>query len=202
MFAPFLEAFRRAQQFRRERSVKAWRAVLGDGLSIGTGARLGRARLIAREPQGCHFTIGPNSNIEGVIVLERRDSGVRIGSRTHVGGGALIDAACSVAVGDDVLIAFDVLIMDHDSHSLDFPERARDVQNWMRGHKDWTHVDRAPVRIEDKAWIGARSIILKGVRVGQGAVIGAGSVVVGDVPPWTVAVGNPAKVVRRVSGSP
>lgn len=54
----------------------------------------------------------------------------------------------------------------------------------------------APVTIGDGAWIAARSIILPGVNIGEGAVVGAGSVVTKDVPPWTVVAGNPAKVVR------
>ncbi|MCC6483663.1 MAG: hypothetical protein IT209_02355 [Armatimonadetes bacterium] len=68
----------------------------------------------------------------------------------------------------------------------------------MNGRKDWSHVKMAPVRICDKAWIGARAIILKGVTIGEGAVIGAGSVVTKDVPAWCVAAGNPARVIRQV----
>jgi maltose O-acetyltransferase len=53
-----------------------------------------------------------------------------------------------------------------------------------------------PVVIGDDVWIGTRAIILPGVRIGQGAVVGAGAVVSKDVPSWAVVVGNPAKVVR------
>ena len=56
----------------------------------------------------------------------------------------------------------------------------------------------APVRIQSKAWVGFNVSILKGVTVGEGAVIGAGSVVTKDVPPNTIAVGNPAQVVRHL----
>jgi acetyltransferase-like isoleucine patch superfamily enzyme len=55
-----------------------------------------------------------------------------------------------------------------------------------------------PVAIEDRVWIGARAIILKGVTVGHDAVVAAGSVVTRDVPPRTVAAGVPARVVRRL----
>ncbi|MBI5136924.1 MAG: hypothetical protein HZA24_06245 [Nitrospirae bacterium] len=89
--------------------------------------------------------------------------------------------------------------MDHDSHSLAFNERQHDVADWMAGRKDWTHVNRAPVRIRDRAWIGARSMILKGVEVGQGAVVGGGAVVTRDVPPWTIVAGNPARVIRELT---
>jgi acetyltransferase-like isoleucine patch superfamily enzyme len=57
----------------------------------------------------------------------------------------------------------------------------------------------APVRIERNVWIGAAAIILKGVRIGENSAIGAGSVVVRDVPPKCVAAGNPARVVKRLA---
>lgn len=56
----------------------------------------------------------------------------------------------------------------------------------------------APVKISDKVWIGFNSIILKGVTIGEGAVVGAGSVVTKDVPAWTVVAGNPARIIREI----
>lgn len=56
----------------------------------------------------------------------------------------------------------------------------------------------APVIIEDDVFIGARSIVLKGVTIGQGAVIGAGSVVTKSIPPRVIAAGNPAKVIKTI----
>ena len=98
-----------------------------------------------------------------------------------------------------MLIAFEVLVMDHDSHAMQFESRRHDVRDWMRGTKDWTAVVRWPVRIGNKAWIGARTIVLKGVTIGEGAIIGAGSVVTGDVPPWMLAAGNPARIIRPLT---
>jgi len=88
--------------------------------------------------------------------------------------------------------------MDHDSHALVFSERKDDVQEWLRGKKDWSHVKMMPVIIKDKVWLGAKVIVLKGVTIGEGAVVGAGSVVVNDVPPWTLVAGNPARVIRAL----
>lgn len=175
-----------------------WGRSLGGRLDLGAGTRVGRATLEVREPAGCRVTIGEGSNIEGRIVLERAGVTVRIGSRTHVGGNTLLDAACGIEIGDDVLVAFDVLVMDHDSHALRFADRSGDVAAWMAGRKDWTQVPCAPVRIRDKVWIGARVCILKGVEIGEGAVVGTGSVVTKDVAPWTVVAGNPARVVREL----
>lgn len=64
--------------------------------------------------------------------------------------------------------------------------------------KDWATVQSAPIRIGDKAWIGMNSLVLKGVTIGEGAIIGAGSVAASDIPSWTVAVGNPAHVVKEI----
>jgi len=179
--------------------VSEWSRLLPAGCSIGNGTRIETARLVVREPNGCRLAIGAESNIEALIVLEKQEAEVQIGSRTHLGGGTLVDAACRIAIGDDVLIGFEVLIMDHDSHAMHFESRRHDVRDWMRGVKDWTPVVRRPVRIDNKAWVGARAIVLKGVTIGEGAIIGAGSVVTGDVPPWTLAAGNPARIIRPLT---
>jgi acetyltransferase-like isoleucine patch superfamily enzyme len=55
-----------------------------------------------------------------------------------------------------------------------------------------------PVKINDRVWIGFNSIILKGVTIGEGGIVGAGSVVTKDVPPYTIVAGNPARVIREI----
>lgn len=110
-----------------------------------------------------------------------------------------------IEIGNHVTIAWGCTIYDHDSHSLDYRERRKDIEreitNMRNGvyfihDKDWSIVNSKPVVIKDDAWIGMNVIILKGVTVGQGAVIAAGSVVTKDVPDWSVVAGNPAKVVK------
>ncbi len=176
-----------------------WTRLLGPRLELGAGATTELCWLTAREPAGCFLAIGAQSDIECQIALEKSDAAVRIGSRTHIGGGTLLAAACGITVGDDVQIAYQGLIMDHNSHALAFSQRKDDVLDWQQGKKDWSNVAMAPVRICDKAWIGARVTILKGVTIGEGAVVGAGSVVTKSVPPWTIVAGNPARVIRELS---
>ena len=115
----------------------------------------------------------------------------------------MIDCALSVTVERDVLISYECVISDSDNHSI-YPElRTKDLANWMNGRRhDWTHSAMAPVRICEGAWIGARSIILKGVTIGAGAVVGMGSVVTHDVPPRTIVAGNPARVIREIGPVP
>jgi galactoside O-acetyltransferase len=103
-----------------------------------------------------------------------------------------------IAIGDDVIISWSVTIVDHDSHSLLWDRRRNDVADWMRGEKRWDGITIKPVSIRDKAWIGFGAVILKGVTVGEGAVIGAHSVVTHDVAPYTVVAGNPARVIRQL----
>lgn len=102
-----------------------------------------------------------------------------IGNGTYLNHDVEIVAAREVRIGRDCKISWDVVIMDTSQHGIgDEPPAVR------------------PVVIEDNVWIGARAIILPGVRIGTGAVIGAGAVVTKDVPPRSVAVGNPARVIR------
>ncbi|EFL50859.1 Methyltransferase type 11 [Solidesulfovibrio fructosivorans JJ]] len=165
------------------------------GLTVHPSARVSQNSILLRE--ACCVTIGANSLIEGRLVFERAGGRIAIGERTFLGSASIL-CANSVTIGSDVLIAFDVVIADHDSHSLHFSERKNDVLFWRHGVKDWSYVQGAPIRVDDKAWIGMRATILKGVHIGEGAVVAACSVVTRDVPPYAVVAGNPARVVRML----
>ena len=115
---------------------------------------------------------------------------LRIGDNVGISG-TTISVSEAVTIGNNVLIGSGCLITDNDAHPMD-AEKRRDIYN----NKD---VATRPVVIDDDAFIGARSIILKGVNIGQGAVVGAGSVVTKDVPPHTIVAGNPAKIVKAIS---
>jgi acetyltransferase-like isoleucine patch superfamily enzyme len=145
------------------------------------------------------LTIGAESLIQSSIVFEREDATVLIGKRTFIGG-ALLACAEHIQIGDDVEIAWGTTIIDHNSHAIRYTERKNDVVDSLYGRpKDWTHVKRAPVTICDKAWIGFNAIIMKGVTIGEGAIVAAGSVVTKDVPPYTIVGGNPAKIIRELT---
>lgn len=144
----------------------------------------------------CIVLVENNSQIEGIIIFDKENATVSIGNRVFMSGSLI--ASEKIEIGDDVLISWGVTIVDHNSHSLSFTERSADVSNWSLGIKDWTNVKIVPVKISNKVWIGFNSIILKGVTVGEGAVVGAGSVVTKDVPAWTVVAGNPARIIREI----
>jgi acetyltransferase-like isoleucine patch superfamily enzyme len=92
---------------------------------------------------------------------------------------AVTDA--EIIIGDHVAIGPDVVFCGagHDHSTLDLDDIA------------------ATIRVEDYAWIGARSVILPGIIIGKGAVIGAGSVVTRSVPPWSIVAGNPARLIKE-----
>jgi acetyltransferase-like isoleucine patch superfamily enzyme len=146
---------------------------------------------------GSSLEIGEGSIVEGTLVSERDGSSIVIGRNTFIGG-SLLGSACRIEVGDDVLISWGCNIVDHNSHAIGWALRKQDVKDWYHDRKDWTHVVMKPVRICNKSWIGLNAIVLKGVEIGEGAVVAAGSVVTRSVPPWTVVAGNPAKVIREI----
>lgn len=168
--------------------------------SLGEGTRL--PGLIDRRSTRARIDIGRNCLIQGQLVAERDESRIEIADDVLVGGSTVIDCALAITVERKVLISYSCIIADSDNHSI-YPElRTDDLANWMNnGRHDWTHSAMAPVRICEGAWIGARSIIIKGVTIGAGAVVGMGSVVTCDVPARTIVAGNPARVIREI-GAP
>lgn len=135
--------------------------------------------------------------VEGSLVFDREGANIQIGERTFIGD-SLFVCAEKIVVGDDVLVSWGCTVVDHNSHAISWKKRSYDVVNWLNGKKDWEYVDSRPVIIQSKAWVGFNVIILKGVTIGEGAIIGAGSVVTKDVPSHTVVAGNPAKIIREI----
>jgi galactoside O-acetyltransferase len=139
------------------------------------------------------------------ITFESRQGQVEIGDRAYIGGGSIICRE-RITIGSDVTTAWGVCIYDHNSNSFDWRQRAKVVNHFYENYGksdcyegiDWTGVASAPIVIEDKVWIGFDAVILKGVRVGEGAIVGARAVVTSDVEPYTVVAGNPARLVKRL----
>jgi galactoside O-acetyltransferase len=135
--------------------------------------------------------------IESSFYFDKENCLIKIGSRTFIGGSKLI-CADRIEIGDDVLISWGCTIVDHNSHSLSFSERKNDVVDGLVGEKDWTNVLINRVEIKDKVWIGFDVKILKGVVIGEGAIVAAGSIVTKHVPPYTLVAGIPAKVIKTL----
>lgn len=163
----------------------------------GSGTILS-GQIEKRDPSG-RIQIGDGSLIQGHLVTECQDSVLTIGDRVSIGGGTVIDCALSVIIESDVMISYGCTVVDADNHSI-YPElRRNDVENWMNGKDhDWSLSKKEAVRVCEGAWIGARSIILKGVTIGPGSVVAMGSVVTKDVPERVIVAGNPAMVVGHI----
>jgi acetyltransferase-like isoleucine patch superfamily enzyme len=145
--------------------------VIGDHVRLLAGWRSNRVGMsgpvILHTWEGGKIEIGDHSGASAVVISSR--AGVKIGMHCNIGG--------------------NVRIYDHDFHSLD-----AEVRRSPRGCED---CKRRPIVIGDDVFIGANSIILKGVTIGDRAVIGAGAVVSRDVPSDCIAAGNPADIVRK-----
>ena len=135
-----------------------------------------------------NLVANPIGVIQPVFLRVEANAYLKIGNDVGISGSS-ISVAQEVTIGSEVLIGSGVLIMDNDMHQLDPINRRYSTEN----------IANAPVHIGDKVFIGARSIVLKGVQIGNGSVIGAGSVVSSDIPSMCIAVGNPARVVKRLS---
>lgn len=148
--------------------------------------------------RGSLIKIGTESMIQAEFRFDRPGAQILIGRRVFIGRSTLVSAK-QIEIEDDVMISWGVTIADHDSHSIYFAERADDVAAWQRGKKDWSNVTIRPVALRQKCWVGMNVTILKGVTIGEGAIVAAGSVVTRDAPDWTIVAGNPARPVRRVT---
>lgn len=157
-----------------------------------------RAELLLHGPAPC-VTIGDHVILDGS--LECYGAGtLTIGNHVFIGR-SRVYAAHSVHIGDYALVSDGVCIMDSDLHPLS-AERRREIADATarRVFPDvYEGVAGAPVEIEPDVWIGYGAAVLKGVRVGRGAIVAAGAVITRDVPPWTVVAGAPATVIRQLN---
>ena len=171
--------------------------VLRDGFSI---------RLDSPREKKKYLKIGNNCIIDAHFVFESYSGCVNIGNNCYLGSSMYISHSY-IYIGNNVTIAWGCTIYDHDSHSLNYLMRRKDVidelndikhRNMFIKNKDWTCVKSEPIIIEDDVWIGMNCLILKGVKIGKGSVVGAGSVVTKNVPEFVVVAGNPATIVKYI----
>jgi acetyltransferase-like isoleucine patch superfamily enzyme len=154
---------------------------------------------------GGEISIGDGSFLNGQLIIERPNAKIIIGNKVFIGSGSVINSRKLISIGSHVLIASEVLIQDHNSHSLNFEDRRDDIDYTIaryRGNpisgKKFENTKEDEIVIGDDVWIGLRSIILKGVKIGERSIVAAGSVVTRNVPPDTIVAGNPA-MIKKIS---
>ena len=129
--------------------------------------------------------LGPNHPV--ILCSWQAGAVLQVGRNFAMTGGSLV-AAEKILIGDNVNVGANTIIMDTDFHPLDAEARRLDS----------APAKTAPVSIEDNVFIGMNCLILKGVTLGKGSVIGAGSVVTKDVPSNAIVAGNPARLIGNV----
>lgn len=128
--------------------------------------------------------IGSDSTIEDFSTINNGVGDIVIGERTRIGMSNVLIGP--VTIGNDVMFAQNIVVsaLNHSFEDISLPPSLQKVTT-------------AEIVIDDEAWIGANAVITAGVRIGKHSVIGAASVVTKSVPPYSVAVGNPARVIRQ-----
>jgi len=145
--------------------------------------------VVLRIVDGGKCFMGANVVVERFCEVTGGGVGITIGSNTFIGQGSIIVSKSCIKIGDNCLIAEQVTIRDQ-NHIV-----APDILVRESGF------EVRAIEIGDNVWIGAKACILAGVTIGSGSVIGAGSVVTKDIPSHSIAVGNPARVIRRIQSS-
>ncbi len=165
--------------------------------SFGDGCMLSENAFIYNSGPKDNVKIGSHVVCRGILRAEQGGK-IIIGNDVYIGDGCILSARNEIEIGDNVLIAHMVSIFDNDSHPMNYLERRvhfRSIIRQQSANEYKYNILNSKVTIEDDVWLGLNSIILKGVTVGKGAVVGAGSVITKDVSPYTVVAGNPARVI-------
>lgn len=149
----------------------------GKGVTI---CRRTRMDLLPFQP----FSIGDFSTVEDFATINNGVGQVTIGTRSRIGIGNVVIGP--VTIGDNVILAQNIVIsgLNHAYKDVTTPIHLQPVEC-------------SQINIEDDCWIGANAVITAGVTIGRHSVVAGGSVVTKNVPPYCVAAGNPAKVIKR-----
>jgi acetyltransferase-like isoleucine patch superfamily enzyme len=158
--------------------------------SVGRNFRMSRMPFVVGHAK---IFLGDDVNFFGKvdIVSGRQfdEPRLMLGNRVDIGHNVLFLVNKEIVIEDDVNVASGVRFMDSDAHPRAWADRIADLPAPPEEIK--------PVRIRRYAWIGHNTFIMKGVTVGEGAIIGVNSVVINDIPAYSVAMGNPARVVVK-----
>ena len=156
------------------------------GGKVGKNVKFyGGVRIAGNSPDA--IFIGNDVRIlRGATISTTPNGKITIGDRVHIGEGTIIFGGLSIKIGNDVIIGPQNVIVDSD-------HRYQDLSIPMNRQP----LSFEEVSIEDDVWISSNCVIAKGVTLGKGAVIGAGAVVKKDIPPYCIAVGVPARVIKK-----
>ena len=162
------------------------------------------AKIINESGDKSHIIFGHHNTFSGRMHTSKRGR-VKIGSYCAIRSDTYLSAANLIQIGNFVGIGRYTHIFDNNNHPISPRERILHRIRVAPGGKDysslgeqWEMADSAPIIIEDNVWIGMYCFIGKGVRIGEGSIVARNSVVVKDVPPYSIVAGNPARVVKTL----
>jgi acetyltransferase-like isoleucine patch superfamily enzyme len=171
-------------------------------VDCAANARFGpTARVINQTGRRNCIRLGAGALVDGELLVHDYGGQIEIGENTYVGMGSRVWSGESVKIGNDVFIAHNVNISDTNSHQMNAGERHDHYVNHIIHGKPFQKgtVETAPVVIGNHAWINFNVGILKGVIIGEGAIVGACSLVTKNVPPYTFVAGNPLREIRKLA---
>lgn len=157
---------------------KRWKVLNDNQFKVGANIHIGADSDIWVHSKNSEEQSYNNEQYEGQVV---------IGNNVHIGSGLKIDCYTSITIDDDALLATKISFIDT-MHGINPEEEGSYVKQSMRGK---------PITVKRGVWIGEGAIILAGSIIGERAIIGAGAVVSGSIPPYTIAVGVPARVIKK-----
>jgi acetyltransferase-like isoleucine patch superfamily enzyme len=164
-----------------------WKLVIHSmGGSVGKDVKFyGGVRIVGNGPDAIHIGDGVRI-LRGVTMSTTPAGKIHVGEKVHIGENNIIFSDIGITIGDNVIIGSQNIIVD-------FDHIYKNVENPINQQG----INKREIIIEEDVWISSHCVITKGVRVGKGAVIGAGSVVNKDVPAYSVAVGVPVRVIKK-----
>lgn len=171
------------------------KGVINNGGKFYEEAKIGNA---SNNPS--NIIIGNNTHIKAELLVFPYGGKINIGDNCYIGEDSRLWSGDSILIGNNVLISHNVNIMDNNAHEINHLERAQGFMNLIKyGHpKEKGSIKTAPIVIEDFAWINFNVTILRGVTIGKGAIIATGSLVTKNIPPFVLAGGSPAKIIKQI----
>lgn len=171
-------------------------------LILGADSKLyEEANIYNFQNQKDKIKVGINSHIRAELLVFAYGGQIEIGDNSFIGVGSRIWSGEKITIGSNVLVSHNVNIIDTNTHEMDHIERAENfIKLTKEGHpKNKGSVITKEIIIHNYAWVNFNVTILKGVTIGEGAIIAANSVVTKDVPAFCLVAGNPAKIIKRLN---
>lgn len=212
MFYNFFKIFR-FQRFLIRKFYFQWNKILFkiNGIKFGKNIKV-HNRIFLRKHPSSKIEIGDNFKLTSggyvnplcrdfkAAIYVTENAILKIGNKVGMSS-PVIWVKERIEIGNNVLIGGNCILMDNDAHPLDYKKRniTIKISSKPKGRQlsDYQLCNSKPIVIQNDVFIGANSIIMKGVTIGERSIIGAGSVVTKSIPPDCIAAGNPAKIIKK-----